>query len=73
MPASQTSTNTDGSDFMINSENFSSHLIKPEEFNDIAGDLNLLKSKAEIWASRVKQWNLLRRDGKITDQRYSHE
>ena len=35
------------------------HLINESELNDLVRDLDLLEVKAELLASRLKQWNLL--------------
>lgn len=66
-------TITDGSEFMIKSQSFGPHFISSTDFNDLVRDLNLPKSKAEILGSRLKQWNLLEDDVKITDQRERHK
>ncbi|XP_074027684.1 uncharacterized protein [Leptinotarsa decemlineata] len=47
----------------------SSHLIN---INHLIRDLNLLKCKAELLASRLKQWNLLHSDVRISHQRKRH-
>jgi hypothetical protein len=41
-----------------------SHLITPLQLNDLIRDLNLSKIKAEIFASRLQEWNLLERNFK---------
>ena len=41
------------------------HLINECELNDLVRDLNLPKVKAELLASRLKQWNLLQSGVKV--------
>ena len=41
------------------------HLINESELNDLVSDLDLLKVKAELLASRLKQWNLLQSGVKV--------
>lgn len=73
VPLSQLSSNSEGSEFVIATPSVEPHLIDAEEFNDLIRDLNLPKIKAEILASRLKQWNLLKDNVKISDQRKRHE
>ena len=42
---------------------------KQNDINDLIRDLNLTKENGEILTSRLKQWNLLSSDVKITQQR----
>lgn len=72
-PLSQMSSNSEGSEFLVESASVEPHLINSKEFNDLVRDLNLPKLKAEILASRLKQWNLLKKDVKVSDQRKRHE
>lgn len=58
---------------MITSPSVEPHLINSEEFDDLVRDLNLPKLKAEILASRQKQWNLLKNGVKISDRRKRHK
>ncbi|CAG9576915.1 unnamed protein product [Danaus chrysippus] len=73
LPLSQDCSSSEGSEFLIKSVSVEPHLINSEEFNDLVRDLNLPKIKAEILASRLKQWNLLKQDVNISDQRKRHE
>ena len=41
------------------------HLLTQGDLNDIIHDLNLSKKQAELLGSRLKGWNLLRRDNKV--------
>ena len=41
------------------------HLINKSELNDLVRDLDLPKVKAELLASRLKQWNLLQSGAKV--------
>ena len=41
------------------------HLINESELNDLVRDLDLPKVKAELLASRLKQWNLLQSGVKV--------
>lgn len=38
------------------------HLLTQGDLNDLVRDLSLLKEKAEVLGSRLKQWNLLQKD-----------
>jgi len=42
----------------------SNHKITEGELNDLIGDLQHPKNKAELLASRLQQWNLLHHKGK---------
>ncbi|GBP78947.1 hypothetical protein EVAR_57898_1 [Eumeta japonica] len=42
------------------------HLISQSELNDLVRDLQLSKSKSELLASRLQQWNLLAPDTRVT-------
>jgi len=42
-----------------------SHMLTQGDLNDIVCDLNLWKKQAELLGSRLKGWNLLRRDSKV--------
>lgn len=46
------------------------HMITQNDLNALIRDLNLSKDKAEILASRLKQWNLLEKNTKITSYRH---
>ena len=43
-----------------------SHWITQEDLNDLARDLYLSKQQSELLASRLKQWNLVQEDVRIT-------
>ncbi|GBP54408.1 hypothetical protein EVAR_29484_1 [Eumeta japonica] len=73
LPLSQISSNSGDSEFVITSPSVEPHLINSEEFDDLVRDLNLPKLKAEILGSRLKQWNLLKNDVIISDQRKRHK
>ena len=45
------------------------HWITQEDLNDLAGDLYLSKQQSELLASRLKQWNLVQEDVRITSFR----
>ena len=45
------------------------HWIMQEELNDLARDLYLSKEQSEFLASRLKQWNLVKEDVRITSFR----
>ena len=55
----QPSTSTDA-DFTADLQFNESHQITQEELGDLIRDLNLPKSKAEMFGSRLQQWNLLK-------------
>jgi putative ubiquitin-RnfH superfamily antitoxin RatB of RatAB toxin-antitoxin module len=45
--------------------------ITEEELNDLIRDLDLPKSKAELFGSRLQQWNLLKENVRISVYRKS--
>ena len=45
------------------------HWITQEDLNDLAPDLYLSKQRSELLASRLKQWNLVQEDVRITSFR----
>ena len=45
------------------------HWITQEDLNDLARDLYLSKQQSELLASRLKQWNLVQKDVRITSFR----
>ena len=45
------------------------HWITQEDLNDLARDLYLSKQQSELLASRLKQWNLVQEDVRITSFR----
>ena len=45
------------------------HWIMQEDLNDLAHDLYLSKQQSELLASRLKQWNLIQEDVRITSFR----
>ncbi|GBN42007.1 hypothetical protein AVEN_182617-1 [Araneus ventricosus] len=58
-------------DFSRFEETFS-HKITSVELNDLVRDLELSKSKAEILASRLQQWNLLEKNVRVSSFRTRH-
>lgn len=42
------------------------HLLDQAELNDLVRDLGLTKQKAELLASLMRQWNLLKEETKVT-------
>lgn len=42
------------------------HLVSQEELNDLIRDLELPKTKAQLLASRLKQWNVLQDNVKVS-------
>jgi len=48
------------------------HILTQDELNDLVCDLELSKSKAELLGSRLKQWNLLEKNVRISSFR-SHQ
>ena len=54
------------SDDDFSSQSGSPHLINQPELNDLVQDLNLSKSQAELFDSRLQQWNLLEKGTKIS-------
>jgi hypothetical protein len=42
------------------------HILTQDELNDFVRDLELSKSKAELLGSRLKQWNLLEKNVRIS-------
>ena len=49
------------------------HILIQDELNDLVCDLELSKSKAELLGSRLKQWNLLEKNGPISSFRSRHQ
>lgn len=49
------------------------HFPNQAELNDLIRDLGLTKSKAELLTSRLKQWNLLDENCRVTKQRQRHD
>ena len=49
------------------------HILFREELNDLVRDLELSKSKAELLGSRLKQWNLLEKNVRISSFRSRHQ
>jgi hypothetical protein len=49
------------------------HRITQEELNDLVRDLELPKSKAELFDSRLQQWNPLKESVRISVNRKRHE
>ena len=45
------------------------HWITQEDLNDLARDLYPSKQQSELLASRLKQWNLVQEDARITSFR----
>ena len=48
-------------------------MLTQEELNDLVRDLELSKAKAELLRSRLKQWNLLKHNVRVTSFRTRHE
>jgi len=53
-------------DFTADHQSNEFHLITQEELNDVIGDLDLPKCKAELLGSRLQQWNLLKENIRIS-------
>jgi len=49
------------------------HILIQEELNNLVRDLELSKSKAELLGSRLKQWNLLEKNVRISSFRSRHQ
>jgi len=49
------------------------HILTQDKLNDLVRDLELFKSKAELLGSRLKQWNLLEKNGRISSFRSRHQ
>ena len=49
------------------------HLITQEELNDLVRDLSLTKESAEVFGSRLNEWNLLAYDTRISFYRTRHQ
>ena len=61
----QPSTST-VADFTADLQSNEFHRITQEEFNDLIRDLSLPKCKAELFGSRLQQWNLLKENASIS-------
>ena len=62
----------DDPDFEPTSSLSEPHLLSQRDLNDLVRDLNLSKNQSELLASRLKGWNLLQKDTKITLYRKRH-
>ena len=49
------------------------HILAQDELNDLVPDLELSKSKAELLGSRLKQWNLLKKNVRISPFHNRHQ
>ena len=49
------------------------HFPNQKEVNDLIRDMGLTKSNAELFISRMKQWNLVKEEVRVTSQRSRHE
>jgi hypothetical protein len=49
------------------------HILTQEELNDFVRDLELSRSKSELLGSRLKQWNLLKKNVRISSFRSRHQ
>jgi len=49
------------------------HILILNELNDLVRDLELSRSKAELLGSRLKQWNLLEKNVRISSFRSRHQ
>jgi hypothetical protein len=68
----QPSTSTDG-DFIADLQFNELHRITQAEVNYLIRDLNLAKSKAELFSSRLQIWNLVKKNVRISVYRKRHE
>jgi len=68
----QTSTATDA-DFTAGLQFYEFHRITQEDLNDLIRDLDLPNNKAELLGSRLQQWNLLKKNVRISVYRKMHE
>jgi len=59
--------------YMQTSTDSSIHKITEGELNDLIRDLELLKNKAELLASKLQQWNLLHHSAKVTKFRTTNQ
>lgn len=64
------STNSESAQFQSSGEEHNleegPHLIKQAELNDLVRDLFLSKEQSELLASRLKEWNVLNEETKVT-------
>ncbi|GBM36680.1 hypothetical protein AVEN_221950-1 [Araneus ventricosus] len=59
-------------DFSCFDETSSPHKITSVELNNLVRDLEMSKTKAEIYASRLQQWNLLEENVRVTSFHTRH-
>ena len=71
---SSTSLEDDDADFEVDTQCSSKdlHFLNQNELDDLTRDLGLTKAKAEIFSSRLKEWNLLAPSCKISKPRKRH-
>ena len=55
--------------YVSHGESSAPHILTQDELNDLVRDLELSKSKTELLASRLQQWNLLKENVQITSFR----
>jgi len=70
---SQPSTSNEDDQYVCEGASSLPHILNENELNDLVRDLELSKAKAELLASRLRQWNLLKEDVLVTSFRTRHE
>ena len=65
-PSSDSPANESSGTDNLNIPDDQPHFISSDELYDFIGDLNLLKEKSKLLTSRLKEWNLLHSDIRIT-------
>ena len=58
--------------YVSHGESSAPHILTQDELNDLVSDLELFKSKTELLASKLQQWNLIEVNVRINSFRNRH-
>ena len=59
--------------YVSHGESSAPHILTQDELNDLVSDLELSKSKTELLASKLQQWNLIEVNVRINSFRNRHQ